>query len=287
MKLSKTVAVVVALSAALCLTAGSAMASSQAQVLQKASQQVGSLIGEAEGTAMMKNVGLFKEAGLAYQPGLVAPRKGTLACKDKEQLRMLLGVYAFDANYAILFGQKKDFVSIDKLLRKDIPDHLGMADTMKVRALSQEQLKQIAADPESPASRAIYNKAALDNIHNWIAASAKDPEVVDVLVDAFYGSVIEALYVSCKLALAAGVGDKLVALFNEQSNRLEKTYKVLEAYAEDKELAKAVELGERKPLVKSIMDMLQAKKGKLTEADIKSILAKIEPVRNALVKTCN
>ena len=79
------------------------------QGLKQGADKLDALIGESECKALMQNVGLFKQAGLSYQPSLMVPVEGVIGCKDKEQLRILMGMYTFDANYALLFGKKKEF----------------------------------------------------------------------------------------------------------------------------------------------------------------------------------
>ncbi|MFZ5584710.1 MAG: hypothetical protein ACOZHQ_02145 [Thermodesulfobacteriota bacterium] len=270
----------------LALAAGAALAADKAQVLKEGAEKMEALICEAEGYAMAKKVGLFKEAGLAYQPSLTVPVTGVIACKNKEQLRILFGMYTFDSNYALLFGKKKEFAAAQALLRKDIPEKLKLADKLKVKGMTADELKKVAEAPDDPANRELFLKYAMANIHDLIAKSAKDPAVMDLMVDSFYGAAIQGLYVSCKLALGAGVGEKLVALFNEQASRLDKANQLVEAYAGDKELAALVEKDERQPVLKPILALLKEKKGNLAEADVKKILALIEPERKALVKAC-
>lgn len=271
---------------ALTLSAGAALAADKAQVLKDGADKMESLICEAEGAAMTKKVGLFKEAGLAYQPSLTVPVTGVIACKKAEQLRVLYGMYAFDANYALLFGKKKEFLGAQALVRKEIPEKLKLAGKLKVKGMTAEELKKVAEDPASPASRELYMKYVLANIHEFIAMSAKDPAVMDLMVDSFYGAAVQGLYVSCKLALGSGGGEKLVALFNEQATRLDKANQLIEAYAGNKELLAMVEKDQRQKVLGPALALLKEKQGNLSEADVKKLLALVEPERKALVKAC-
>jgi len=67
--------------------------------------------------------------------------------------------------------------------------------------------------------------------------AAGDPEVMDVLIDVIYGTVIQGLYVSCELALNNESGDKMIALFNAQAQRVEKFDVLLNTF-KDPELIK-------------------------------------------------
>ncbi|MFH1057740.1 MAG: hypothetical protein V1797_03540 [Pseudomonadota bacterium] len=270
----------------LVLAAGAALAADKAQVLKDGADKMEALICEAEGFAMTKKVELFKEAGLAYQASLTVPVKGVIACKSKEQLRMLFGMYSFDANYALLFGKKKEFAAAQAMVRKEIPEKLKLAGKMKVKGMTPDELKKVAEDPTSPANRELFMKYVIANIHDFIAQSAKDPAMMDLMVDSFYGAAIHGLYVSCKLALGAGVGDKLVVVFNEQASRLDKANQLVEAYAGNKELMALVEKDQRQKVLGPALALLKEKKGNLSEADVKKILALIEPEHAALIKAC-
>lgn len=271
---------------ALALAAGAALAADKAQVLKDGAEKMEALICEAEGYALAKKVGLFKEAGLAYQPSLTVPLTGVIACKKAEQLRMLFGMYTFDSNYALLFGKKKEFAAAQALLRKDIPEKLKMAGKLKVKGMTADELKKVAEAPDDPANRELFMKYALANIHELIAQAAKDPAVMDLMVDSSYGAAIQGLYVACKLALGAGAGEKLVALFNEQASRLDKANQLIEAYAGDKELVALVEKEQRQKVLGPVLALLKEKKGNLGDADVKKLLALVEPERKALVKAC-
>jgi hypothetical protein len=76
------------------------------------------------------------------------------------------------------------------------------------------------------------------------------------------GGVIEGVYIACKLSLAAGTGEKLVPLFNEQTARLDKSWKVLEAYAADPELDTLAERPQRERIIKPVTDDQEGQPGR-------------------------
>lgn len=286
MKPRKLHLLLTALALALCLAAAPALAANKAQALKQGAQELNAIICSTNGREIMHNVKLYKEAGLAYQPSLTAPLQEILRCKSKEQLRVLLGVYTFDANYALLFGKKKEFIATNQLLRKTIPERLDMAGKIKVKTFTPKEFRRILDNPNDPANRALYSKLAMDNLALWIQAAQTDQEILDVLVDAFYGATIEGLYVACKLALGAGSGGKLRALFNEQTRRMGATQQMLEIYADNPELAKLVERGQRQAVLKPVLSLLRAKKGALSQADLKKLLSLVEPERNNVIAKC-
>jgi hypothetical protein len=270
----------------LCVGGGAALAADKAEVLKQGAEKMEALICESEGKALMQNVGLFKQAGLSYQPSLVVPLKGAWGCKDQKQLGMLMGAYAFDANYALLFGKKKEFAATNQLLAKDISNRLKMNGKIKITTFTPEELKKIAANPNDPANRELQIKYTIANLHASIQVAQTDAEFTGILVDSFYGATMEGLYVASKLALSAGAGDKLLALFNEQAKRLDKTQQILEAYAGNAELLEMLGGGKRQAVLKSALELLKAKSGKLAKDDVKKLLALVEPERAAMVKVC-
>ena len=268
------------------LTAGAAVAADKAQVLKDGAAKMEALVSSSEGEALARAICPMKEAGLAYQPSLMVPREGVMACKNPEQLRMLYGMYFIDANLALVFGKKAEFVEIEQILRKDLLDKLKMTGKLKVTRLSPDELKKIADDPGNPANREVFVKIVFGNFRAWSAQAATDPEVMDLMADSVYGAAIQGIYVACKQAQAAGAGEKLVNLFNAQAKRLGKADQIVEAYAGDKELAALVEKDQRQKTLKPILALLKEKKGNLSETDVKQILALVEPERAELVKVC-
>ena len=283
MKLAKSWFVIMV--AVLCLTAGTVLAADKAQVLKQASEKLEAALNESQIREMGDHVGLFKKAGLSYQPSLVAPVEGVVGCKDNEQLRILLGMYTFDTNYALLFGKKREFAAANGL-RNDIPDRLNLRGKLKFKTFTPEELKKILDNPDDPANRDLYVKYASANIHDMLEASKSDQEILRLFLDLGYGAMVQGLYVASKLALAAGTGPKLVDLFNEQAARLDKFDQALLAYSGNPELDTLAQRTQRERVLKPVADILKAKKGNLAEADVGKILLLIEPERSKFVGKC-
>lgn len=283
MKFAKWWFVIVA--AVLCLTAGAALAAEKAQALKQPYEKLEALGSESQLRELVDKVGLFKEAGLSYQPSLVVPVEGVVACKDNEQLRMLVGMYFFDANYAVLFGKKQAFAAAYRQINS-IPDRLNLGGRLKLRTFTPDELKQVLDNPDDPANHILYVKYSAANFHYMVGASKNDPQILALLLDSSYGSIIEGLYISSRLALAAGTGPKLVAVFNGQAARLDTVYQALEAYAGDPELNALTGSSQHAAVLKSAIKILKTRKGNLKEADVKKILLLIEPARSHVVGKC-
>src|SRR4030043_527950 len=56
---------------------------------------------------LLRQVKLIKDADLTFQKSLTASVSDVLDCKNRDELRLLLGFYVFDTNYAMIFNQRK------------------------------------------------------------------------------------------------------------------------------------------------------------------------------------
>jgi hypothetical protein len=286
MTLRKLMSVVLVASLTLLLASTPLLAAKANPALEKAAKEALKLLGGKEGLTMMKNVALLKKAGLSYQPSLTVPLDGVIDCKSKENLRVLLGMYLFDTNYAAVFGKKKEMLDIRAMVAKKIPDKLEVPGLSKAKQLPADKLKKISQQPDKKANREALLKNWMAEIDTMFKAAAKDPKLMDVLMDATYGLTIEGVYVSCKLAQSAGPGDTMLALFNYNIARLTSLAKALDAFAADKELAAMVELGQRQKVIGPVLKIYNGKRAKLDQGDVAKILAIVEPVRSPLVKKC-
>jgi hypothetical protein len=286
MKLGKMWFVSVAATLSLFMTAGTVLAKEKAEVLREQTENLlKSLVTESRMKGAAENVDLFKKAGLSYQPSLVVPLQGVIDCKDKEQLQVLMGMYNFDANYALLFGRKQEFAKAYEL-RNDIPGRLNLIGRFTFKRFTPEEIEKILNNPDDPANRALYTKYIGANMRDMLEAAKTDPEMLDLFLDFSYGAVIEGVYVVCKLSLAAGTGEKLVAVFNDQAARLGMLWQALEAYEADPELDALVERSQRERIIKPVAKILKTKKGNLEQTDVKQILSIVEPERNKVAFKC-
>jgi hypothetical protein len=286
MKLGKMWFVGVAAILWLFMTVGTVLAKEKTEVLREQTENLlESLVTESRMKGAAENVDLFKKAGLSYQPSLVVPLQGVIECKDKQQLQVLMGMYNFDANYALLFGRKQEFAKAYEL-RNDIPGRLNLIGRFTFKRFTSDEIEKILNNPDDIANRSLYTKYIGANMHDMLDAAKTDPEMLDLFLDFSYGTVIEGVYVVCKLSLAAGTGEKLVAVFNDQTARLDMLWQALEAYEADPELDALVERSQRERIIKPVAEILKTKKGNLEETDVKQILSIIEPERNKVTFRC-
>lgn len=265
---------------------GAARAADKAQVLDQGAIKLYELIGGINGAATQRAMTAFKKAGLSYQKELTVPIEGMLNCKSPEQLRLLMGAHQFDSNYALIFGRKLELLAVRQYMEKDLMRALNLRGKVRQVPLNPVEIREVTEYPDSFVANGIMIRNALTNIELWIQAAQTDPEAMQTLVDGLYGAVIQGLYVSCKLGLAAGPGEKLVAVFNEQDRRVQKAKEAIEAFAGEPSLAEMVNAGPRRQLIQAVQAVLADKQGRLSEADLKQVLALVEPQRAQFVQPC-
>ena len=284
----KRLVAVLTLAAALLATSLPALAAEAAPApkVKESTQKILDLLGAEHTKQMMQNVALFKQAGLSFQESLTVPLRDPAKCKSEEQLRVLEGMYTFDSNYALVFGQKEAFQRAQQLLANEILEQLGLRDRMDVRNLPEDKLRQVLEDPYSDASRSIIVEHRMGEIRRLIIQADKDPELMALVLDGSYGAMIESLYVACSLSLTSDAGQEIVALFNEQANRLKTMSRALDAFAQDKTMAGILDIKGRQQLLQPVIALLDARKGNLGLSDAAEILATIKPERDRFALGC-
>ena len=237
---------------------------------------------------LMKKVKLIKDADLTYQKSLTVPVSDILDCKSKEELRLLLGIYIFDTNYAMVFDKRKEVQEAWELGFQKTMDKLALHGEFGVAMLPGADLKEMLENPLDSQLRGIIIRDVLRQVTAILKRARENPEFLEVVVDEFYGAILEVLYVVCKLALNENLsGKKMVALFNGLEESLGGFTKVEAIFAGDEYFEKIFEKGERAEVLDPIQAILKTNNGKLSVEDVKRILSIIEPIRNQVVRKCN
>ncbi|MBU1247743.1 MAG: hypothetical protein KKB70_03520, partial [Proteobacteria bacterium] len=161
---------------------------------------------------------------------------------------------------------------------------LNVSRKLEIEPISQNLLKRLVENPNDPQIRTqVIAQATLNT--KRIAELSADPEVMDLVVDTFFGSIIEGLYVACTLAKDAEMTPEMIDLFMEQLNRFESFDTFFHNFKDEQCLA-FVEMADRDGLIHTVIDRLSETKGRLTGADIDMFLSLVEPVRAPLAKLC-
>lgn len=232
----------------------------------------------------MTRVELFSLAGLSYQPSLTVPQQNVLQCKNEEQLRSMAGMYLFDSNYALVFGNSRVAIATQQYYKENILPKLGVSKKIEPTPANPMLTKKLLENPNNPGLRAQFIQQVTRNMM-LTAEAAADPVVMDFIVDAFWGSLVEGLYVSCSLARTEEASQEMVDLFLGQLERFQLFNELIKQFEEDENL-KMIEFAERNGLLQTVISRIEETKGRLSKADIEMLLAKVTPFRTALVSIC-
>jgi hypothetical protein len=232
---------------------------------------------------MQQQVDLYKKAGLSYQPQLALPL--VVDCKDEEALRTLLGMYTFDANYAMAFGKAKESLETRKFIQEKLTPRLKERDKFTYDSPDPALVEKVLRDPNDAKSRRQMNEYVAAQFKKLAKAAEKDPEIMEVLVEGMYGTAIQGLYVASTLAMDMLVTPQIVTLFKEQSKRL-KLFDKLIHNLKDETIRGILEQRERCAVVDTLVARLSAAKGKLTPQLIRDIQAIAAEARAKYAQPC-
>lgn len=265
--------------------ATSAHAADPTETLRKASAVFKQQYGSGQYAESMKQINIIKDAGLSYQNYLAIPLKGSLACKDKAQLRVLIGMISFDSHYAMIFGKKKEYFDTLQYINTEIMPRLKELDQLNMSVIVKDSSNIIADGFTKPENLQKYRESYQQQFDQLAEKVASSPDTMVLLVDGWYGAVLESLYVACTLSQNEKWGDSLSKLFGDQFQRLGKVDKVLSLlkYTKYESLAHQPE---RSKALASIRGLYEKKKGQLDRKDISMILEQVKAARAEYIKLC-
>lgn len=235
---------------------------------------------------IQKDFEAFREAGLSFQPELLAPLSGVAECKDQEGLRLLNGVYVADSKYARVFGRLDVFTDTRDAIMDQVLWRLEARDRVEAYRFDDKLLEALRTNPDDEAARQAWYKANYDMLTQQLDAARTDPEVLDVTLDSLYGSAVEASWLACTLARSAGSDAQLVRIFNDVSYRMQLLQSVLHYATANKELADRLEATERDQVLTPIIQLIMNRQGELRADDIQGVLSLLTPEREQIVERC-
>lgn len=250
----------------------------------RAAETFQKMVKEGRTENLMTRIELYSMAGLSYQSSLIVPLENTLRCKDEEQLRVMAGMYIFDMNYALAFGNVRAAVANQRFYKETLMPRLPVAEKVESTPANPNLVKKLLEDPNNPELRARVIAQATRNTMQTAEAST-DEEVMDYVVDAFYGSLIEGLYVACTLAKTEEITPEIMDLFLGQLERFQLFDELFKTFKDDSSL-EMIEFAERDGTLQTVRSILQESKGRLSQADIEKLLALVKPIRAEHAATC-
>lgn len=270
---------------ALLAVAPVARAGDDAEAMRKASALWREVFGPGRQPSILARNELFKEAGLSYQGSLTVPLQGSYSCRSESQLRVLSGMLAFDASYAVMFGRRKEFFDTVQFLTSDIGQRVDGIDALPLPVAVRGLRKALAEDFSNEETLKSYADQGRKQLGILVEKAATDPLAMTMLMDYWYGWSVQGLYVASSLAQTAEGGDELARLFNRQmqnSQQLEKLYSALEGT----QLGKRVSQPDRSSLFRAVSQLIQSKQGAMGRKDFRTLLGLVQGPRSELVRPC-
>ncbi|MGE4552536.1 MAG: hypothetical protein AB7D57_05465 [Desulfovibrionaceae bacterium] len=228
----------------------------------------------------------FRDAGLSFQPELLAPLTGVAGCKDQEGLRLLGGVYVADSKYAREFGHLDIFTATRDAIMDQVLWRLEARDRVEAYRFDDKLLEALRTNPDDEAARQAWYKANYDMLMRQLDAAEHDPEVLDVTLDTLYGSAVEAAWLACTLARSSGSDAQLVRIFNNVSHRMQLLQAVLHYATDNQTLAARLETTERDQVLTPIIQLIMNRNGSLRADDIQGLLFLLAPEREQMTALC-
>ncbi len=256
-----------------------------AKINQFVDQFLGTIPKDLEMTGKLEHI---KNADLSFQKSLTVPVSDILDCKSKEELRQLLGIYIFDTNYAMLFDKMNEVMESWESGYLKTMKKLALHGEFGVAMLPAKDLKGMLDDPSNANLRDVFVTNIRTQVTGILEVAREKPEFLEVVVDEYYGTIVEGLYVVCKLSLNEDLsGKNMIDLFNELEQSLGGFAKVEAIFVGDKYFEDIFNKSEREEVLNPIQALLKTNNGKLKTKDVKKILSIIEPIRNQVIRKCN
>ena len=263
---------------AFCLLLAAAPAQAQDTDIKRIPAEVNDIFTKEGITDMMSVSMRLKEAGGSYQQDLTYPLDAKFQ-DFPEAMRILIGVYQFDALYAAAFGKRQEVARFLKAQEKQILE-LNLKGRVDVAALFPPELNWMLREPDKVDFKDIV-AAYADNLSRY-EKLAEDPVGLDLIGDALYGFVVEGLYVSGQSVLQAGSDPQMMRVINGMSPSLEALTRLYEGLERNKDYAALLDPDQimdnldqsaRRGWVKELANMIAQKGGSLSGNELAAIAA--------------
>lgn len=226
-------------------------------------------------TSMMELAKVLKSGGASYQDAFTMPVDLARRIQPGEAQRVLIGAYQFDALYAASFGRKKQAVDF-LAARSQLVDKMNLRGQVDVSALFPKKLDAMLKNPESATLDGLI-QAYADNA--GLYTEMMDKQIGFETIEAsLYGFVLEGLYVSSSALLASGMDPGLMGVVQHMVPLIQPAISLYESFTDLDNYATYVdpdnflEVSERSAWLRTIVKMIAARQGKLTEKQVKAIV---------------
>ncbi len=254
--------------------------------LKKTADKMMDLYGNGKLAEMIKARKQIKDAGLSYQPSLTLPLEGLTKSTNQDALAVLVGMYWADAGYARLFNKPKESKAIAEVVRTQVYPRLSINQQISsLGRIDQKIITKMIENPKDPKAQDEMIQAINKRIEKHIELSKTDTSVMVFTINQVYGTLVEGLYQVFSLAVNEKSGPEITKLFNQQADNISRFMDLMNTLVEN-ELAKLADGQQRISMIAPIRDIIMKNKGKLSQDDMKSILADVTEIRNSYLNLC-
>jgi len=216
----------------------------------------------------------IKEAGASYQKTLTANTDVISRYTTARQQAIMSGVYSFDAAYAALFFQKKDmgnFLNASAKVSREIGNPLQLS----------QKMKSLIKNPDSIQDYQAWVDASQEVINKMLTTGTTSDSDLIVGADILYGNMIEALYVVTETITQADYDPKMLALMNNQHERIDLLMKIFSTFRGNNAFEKEVNFDERFDFIGKLHNFLIA--SDFSQIEVDGIRELVIPARESIL----
>ncbi|MCA1742643.1 MAG: hypothetical protein ABR542_04595 [Desulfonatronovibrio sp.] len=236
--------------------------------LSYVSNQIISRVDDGDITQIMQQLDLYRQAGLSYQSNLTVPM--SVRNKDNDELAVLLGMFTFDANYAMVFGRMAESIDIRMFIRNTLLPRMKQSSKVDFTPPRQDLMERLMRNPQDEQAKKMLNEHVASQIKRNAELAENDVEIMQMLVYSYYGAMIQGLYVATSMSMNLPITPEINELFQYQLVRLQYLDELIHnlEHSEIREV-----LGQEKicSIIDPIIERLQVARGELTPELIKDL----------------
>ena len=246
------------------------------------SNQIISRVDDGDITEMMQQLDLYRQAGLSYQSRLTVPM--SVRDKDNDELAVMLGMFTFDANYAMVFGRMAESIDIRMFIRNTLLPRMKQGSRVDFTPARQDLMERLMRNPQDEQARKMLNEHVASQIKRNAELAENDVEIMQMLVQGYYGAMVQGLYVATSMSMNLPVTSEIKGLFEYQLVRLQYLDELIHNL-ENSEIREI--LGQEKicSIIDPIIDRLLVARGELTPELIKDLNDLAVQARSEYVST--
>jgi len=217
----------------------------------------------------------LKQGGASYQKDLALPEDMVKSVQPGDAGTVIIGMYQFDAVYAVAFGRKKDAAGFMQA-QDGLMDKLNMRNQLEVSALFPPTFKNLIKTPDKIGFEEVVDAYAANRDAYTILMQA--PGGFNAIEDTLYGFLVEALYVVANQVILTDYDSTLVKLLGDTSPVIQPVLDFYDAFTSE-DYAKYVtdenflEQGQRAGWLKMLLRMVLDKAENLTPKQVRAIAA--------------